>query len=104
MPEFSWPDGPEVPAAEEARRSWEATVSALPVGARVSGRVIGRQRFGVFVRFDGVPNAVGLAEITSMPRAMELPAVGALVTGDVVDHAEHNCQVKIKLDEWGRSQ
>ncbi len=88
-----------MPTAEETRRSWKATVSALPVGARVSGRVIGRQPFGVFLLFDGVPNAVGLAEIAGMPCGVELPALGAVVVGEVVWHAGHNCQVRIKLDE-----
>ncbi|WP_199185719.1 hypothetical protein [Streptomyces carminius] len=103
MSEFSWPSGPEVPTAEEVRRSWEATVSALPVGAHISGQVIGRRPFGVFVRLDGLPSAVALAEITSMPRGMELPVVGATVAGKVVWHTPHNCQVRIRLNEWDRS-
>lgn len=49
---------------------------------------------------DGVPNAVGLAEITAMPHHMELPAMGTIVTGEVVWHTDHNRQVKIRLDEW----
>lgn len=65
-------------------RSWAATVAALPVGARVAGEVIGRQRFGVFIHLDGVPNAVALAEVTAMPHEMELPALGARVEGEVL--------------------
>lgn len=71
-----------------------------PLGSHVSGRVIGRQPFGVFLLLDGVPNAVGLAEITAMPRHMELPAVGATVAGEVIWHADRNRQVRIRLDEW----
>ncbi|MGW1899410.1 hypothetical protein ACWCQB_18650 [Streptomyces hirsutus] len=48
---------------------------------------------------DGVPNAVGLAEIIAMPHPMELPAVGATFTGEVIRHADRNRQVKIRLDE-----
>lgn len=100
MPEFSWPDRSQVPAPESIEQSWPATVSALPVGSHVSGRVVGRQPFGVFLLIDGVPNALGLAEITAMPHRMELPVVGTTVAGVVLWHAEHNLQVKIKLDEW----
>ncbi|MFF9816672.1 hypothetical protein [Streptomyces sp. NPDC014006] len=100
MDEYAWPTGPEVPAADLVRESWEATVAALPVEARITGEVIGRQRFGVFIRMDGVPNAVALAEITAMPRGMDLPALGAFVSGEVIWHAAHNHQVKVRLDEW----
>ncbi|WP_329456744.1 hypothetical protein [Streptomyces sp. NBC_01497] len=47
-----------------------------------------------------MPEAVGLAEITGVPQGMELPALGAEVAGTVIWHADHNRQVKIKLDEW----
>ncbi|MFD8720593.1 hypothetical protein ACFV2H_22020 [Streptomyces sp. NPDC059629] len=70
MPEFSWPDRSLKPASDAMEQSWPATVSALPLGSHVSGRVVGRQPFGVFFLFDGVPNAVGLAEITAMPHSM----------------------------------
>lgn len=72
----------------------------MPLGSHVSGRVIGRQPFGVFLLLDGVPNAVGLAEITAMPHHLELPSMGDTVAGEVIWHANHNRQVKIRLDEW----
>ncbi|MET7567524.1 hypothetical protein ABZT04_03325 [Streptomyces sp. NPDC005492] len=100
MPEFSWPDRSQVPVSEDIVRSWPATVSALPLGSHVSGRVVGRQPFGVFLLLNGVPNAVGLAEITAMPHHMELPELGTIVAGEVIWHADHNHQVKIRLDEW----
>ncbi|MEU6656851.1 hypothetical protein ABZ904_48040 [Streptomyces sp. NPDC046900] len=99
MDEYAWPSGPNVPAAEVVRQNWEATVAALPVGARVRGEVIGRQRFGVFIRVEGVLGAVALAEVTAMPRGMELPVLGLYVEGEVVDHAQHNHQVKIRLPD-----
>ncbi|WP_316772732.1 hypothetical protein [Streptomyces sasae] len=47
-----------------------------------------------------MPNAVGLAEITAMPHRMELHALGATGTGEVIWHADHNRRLKIRLDEW----
>lgn len=75
-------------------------LSTLPLGSHVSGRVISRQPFGVFLLLNDVPNAVGLAEITAMPHHMDLPALGATVAGEVIWHTDHNRQVKIRLDEW----
>lgn len=99
MDGYSWPeDGQSL--AEEIRRAWDETVVAFPVGVPVVGEVIGRQRFGVFIRIDGARCAVGLAEITTMPRDAKLPAMGARVTGEVISHAEHNHQVKVRLDSW----
>jgi len=100
MSEYTWPARAGVPAQEDAHRDWPATVTALPIGVPVSGEDIGRQPFGVFVQIDGIPNAVGLAEITAMPREMDLPLVGAVITGRVIWHADHNRQVKLRLDEW----
>ncbi|WP_075033232.1 hypothetical protein [Streptomyces mirabilis] len=80
-------------------RSWAATVAGLPVGTRVTGEVIGRQLFGVFILLDGFPDAVALAEITAMRHGMELPALGVRVEGEVPWHAEHNHQVTVRLDE-----
>jgi hypothetical protein len=98
--EYSWP---EVPADWQARirRAWPTTVAALPLGIPISGEVIGRQPFGVFVQIDGLPEAMALAEITAMPRDARLPVLGARVTGRVIWHADHNHQVKIRLTEWG---
>ncbi|GAP49452.1 hypothetical protein [Streptomyces azureus] len=75
MPEFSWPDRSLMPASDVMDQSWPAAVSELPLGSHVSGRVVGRQPFGVFLLLDGVPNAVGLAEITTMPHGVELPVL-----------------------------
>jgi ribosomal protein S1 len=58
--EYSWPaDGTRL--AERAAERWADTVAALPEGAAVTGQVIGRQPFGVFVAIDSVPDAEGLA-------------------------------------------
>jgi len=99
MSDYSWPpDHPEPGAGAEA--AWAATCQALPIGTLVTGEVVGRQRFGVFLTIDNYPDAVGLAKITAMPRCMELPPLGTRVTGRVLWHADHNHQVGIKLTEW----
>ncbi|MET8641364.1 hypothetical protein [Streptomyces sp. NPDC004675] len=46
-----------------------------------------------------MPDAIALAEITSMPQGMDLPAPGAFVNGEVFWHAD-NHQVRVRLDEW----
>ena len=97
MSGYSWPDdGPLVGA--RARAAWSATCRALPLGTQITGEVIGRRPFGVFLRIDEVPDAIGLAEIISMPREAALPQLGEQVRGEVVGHADHNCQVRIRLD------
>jgi hypothetical protein len=77
-----------------------ATVAAVPIGSRLSGVIIGRRPFGVLIGIDGVPDAIALAEITHMPLGMELPALEALVSGDVYWHDDRNHQVRVRLDEW----
>ncbi|WP_220096415.1 hypothetical protein [Streptomyces cyaneus] len=102
MDEYAWPTGPDLPDADIVIGSWAATIAALPVGTHITGEVIGRQPFGVFLRIEGVPDTVALAEITAMPLGMELPALGASVKGEVLWHG-HNHQVRVRLDEWRTS-
>ncbi|GAA4077528.1 hypothetical protein [Streptomyces shaanxiensis] len=102
MDEYAWPAGPDLPDADAVIGSWAATIAALPVGTHITGEVIGRLPFGVFLRIEGVPNAVALAEISAMPLGMELPALGASVEGEVFWHG-HNHQVRVRLDEWRTS-
>lgn len=94
--EYSWPEA----SHEDARRiqaAWPATCQALPIGTTVTGTVIGRQRFGVFLQLDGVPDAIGLCELNAMPPDAELPDRGTRLTGEVIWHADHNHQVKIRI-------
>ena len=97
MNEYRWPDDQGL--ADRARQAWAATTGALPPGTPVTGKVIGPQPFGVFVRIDGTPDAVGLAEVTTMPRDTSMPAVGAAVAGEVIGHAIQNHQIRLRLSE-----
>lgn len=84
---------------------WAATTYALPLRASVRGVVIGRQPFGAFVRVDSVPDAMALIEITTLLQGMELPALGARIVGEVIGHAEHNHQVRLRIhDGEGRAE
>jgi ribosomal protein S1 len=94
----SWTGQALVGGMRMAASRWPETIEVLPEGSIVTGTVIGRQPFGVFVDISGTTGAIGLAEITSMPRDAELPAVGAGVRGTVIGHANHNHQVKLRLD------
>ncbi|MFI8242249.1 hypothetical protein ACIF83_34135 [Streptomyces sp. NPDC085866] len=99
MDESAWPAGPDAPVVDAVLESRPATVAALPVGTRITGEVIGRQSFGVFIRINGVPNAIAPAEITSMPQGMDLPAPGAFISGEDFRRAD-NHQVRVRLGEW----
>ncbi|MDH6214921.1 hypothetical protein [Streptomyces pseudovenezuelae] len=96
MDEYNWPTRPDVPG-QSPEEVWTATRAVLPPGAAVAGEVIGRQPFGVFIRVDGVPNAVALAEIDAMPDGMGLPVLGTQVRGEVIDHVEYNHQLRVRL-------
>ncbi|MFF1838012.1 hypothetical protein ACFVXE_27960 [Streptomyces sp. NPDC058231] len=103
MDEYIWPTRrPNVPG-QSPEEVWTATLAALPLGASVAGEVIGRQPFGVFIRVDGIPGAIALAEIIAMPEGMGLPILGARIRGEVIGHAEHNHQVRVRLHESGAS-
>jgi hypothetical protein len=93
MDQYTWPTRcPNVPG-QSPEEVWTATLAALPLGASIAGEVVGRQPFGVFIRVDGVPNAVAPAEIIAMPEGLGLPVLGARIHGEVIGHAEHNHQV-----------
>jgi hypothetical protein len=81
---------------QRAQNAWPETVVALPVGMVVTCRVIAKMPFGVFVLIDGDDDAVGLMEITTMPRDADLPEVGRTLKAVVADHASHNFQVRLR--------
>ncbi|WP_329376089.1 S1 RNA-binding domain-containing protein [Streptomyces sp. NBC_01351] len=88
----------------DAAAAWAETIRVLPVGARITGEVVARRPFGVFLSIDGCPAAVGLAKVPRMPTCMELPAVGERVTGEVVWHDDGHRQVAVVLAEWAEHE
>jgi hypothetical protein len=52
MDEYGWAASPKMPAAEAVRANWVATVAAMPARSQITGAVVGRQPFGVFIRID----------------------------------------------------
>jgi hypothetical protein len=96
MSDYSWP-ADEITSGTNDPENWAAACKALPIGSQVIGTVIGRQPFGVFLEIVGTPKAIGLAEISAMPANLDLPAIGAQISGEVIWHAEHNHQVKIRI-------
>ncbi|WP_432178252.1 hypothetical protein [Streptomyces sp. NBC_00063] len=97
MHAYNWPKRAPDVTGQSPEEVWTATLAALPLGASVTGEVIARQPFGVFIRVDGVPNAMALAEIAAIPEEMGLPALGTHIRGEVIDHVEHNHQVRVRL-------
>ncbi|MFJ9744093.1 hypothetical protein [Streptomyces sp. NPDC101166] len=91
MSEYFWPE--DYALGSRARRAWSNTVDSLPVASLVTGTVIGRQPFGVFIDIDQVSDAVGLLRVTALPRDAELPAKGEFVEGQVLWHDPSHFQV-----------
>ncbi|MFD0354002.1 S1 RNA-binding domain-containing protein [Streptomyces sp. NPDC127110] len=104
MSEYSWPGDNGWSPTADPTAAWPETVRVLSVGTRITGVVIGRQPFGVFLSVDGHPDAVGLARVDRMPVCMELPPVGQRVSGEVTWHADHDHQVGVLLGEWARHE
>lgn len=91
MREYFWPDEPGL--RERTQQAWSATVESLPVGTHVTGKVIGRQPFGVFIMIDQTPDSVGLVRSPAFPRNEELPLRDERISGQVLWHEPSNCQV-----------
>ncbi|MBB5868587.1 ribosomal protein S1 [Allocatelliglobosispora scoriae] len=96
MTTYSWPDRDAFDPNRLAQ-AWPMVTRDLPIGTHVRGEVVARQPFGVFVRIKGAPDALGLAEITAMPRDAVLPEIGTTMSGEVIWRAEHNHQIKLRL-------
>lgn len=79
---------------------WDQVKAAVPVGAEVSGRVVACQPFGVFVDlglgFPGLLEVLEFADPAAQSRGEEsFPAVGASVTAWVLQHVDHNRQLRL---------
>lgn len=95
MTEYPWLN-PRDDDPDRLRAAWPATVEALPVGARVTGEVIAPMPFGVFIRIDGVPDALGYAESTAIAHDV-VPPMGTAVTGEVTWHSSSSHEVRLRL-------
>ncbi|MGW7532384.1 hypothetical protein [Amycolatopsis sp. NPDC054798] len=95
MTEYHWPEGFEG-LMDRASAAWTVTCEMLPIGSPVRGKVIGRQPFGVLLRIEDVADAIGLTETVVIPQGKPLPALGDTVVGEVIGHAAHNCQIRIR--------
>lgn len=102
MGEYFWPENDEL--GLRTRQAWSATVESLPVGSAVTGKVIGRQPFGVFISIDQASDAVGLVRVTALPQGAQLPVRGECVDGQVLWHEPRNCQVIVTPSGTGDSE
>ena len=79
---------------------WDRVKAAVPIGAEVTGRVVSCQPFGVFVDlglgFPGLLEAPEFGGAAGRSLGMEdYPAVGSAVTAWVLQHADHNQQLRL---------
>ncbi|MEV5774365.1 hypothetical protein AB0L49_24410 [Streptomyces antimycoticus] len=82
---------------------WLEAKSRIPVGVRVSGIVEKRLPFGIFVKLDDFPDVPAVVDaISYLPDDAPVdpedwPVEGEVLTATVVDHAEHNRQIKLRV-------
>ena len=79
---------------------WDQVKAAAPIGAEVSGRVEACCAFGVFVDlgvgFRGLLEVPNFADPPARSRGVEgYPAVGTPITARVLQHDEHNRQLRL---------
>ena len=79
---------------------WDRVKAAVPVGTEVSGRVVARQPFGVFVDLGlGFPGLLEVAEFGDATARSHgkvgFPAVGELLTARVLQHLDHDQQLRL---------
>ncbi|MFB6606206.1 RNA-binding protein [Streptomyces noursei] len=82
---------------------WRDAKQALPFGSQVEATVLRHLPFGFFVEITDFPEVAAVVDGISYFRAGEVadladwPAVGDVIQGVVVDHVEHNRQVKLRV-------
>jgi ribosomal protein S1 len=79
---------------------WDRVKAAVPIGSEVSGRVVTSRPFGVFVDlglgFLGLLEVPEFGDPAARPCREEcFPAVGAPVTAWVLQHVDHNQQLRL---------
>ncbi|MBT2396537.1 hypothetical protein [Streptomyces sp. ISL-100] len=82
---------------------WDAVKQEFPFGAEVAGAVERVASFGIFISIEGVRRYGAVADVAGMHKrddddsVLIWPEVGESITGVVVDHSEHNQQLKLHL-------
>ncbi|MFF3742651.1 hypothetical protein [Streptomyces kronopolitis] len=85
-------------------QEWEEAKRELPFGVRTQGSVVRHSGFGFFVQLSKFPDVAAVVDAISYlpcgqmaPRA-EWPAIGETIEGTVVDHVEHNHEIKLRVE------
>ncbi|MFB7217838.1 hypothetical protein [Streptomyces sp. NPDC056227] len=82
---------------------WAAVKRKFPYGSTVHGTVDEVAPFGIFISVEGVHHGEAFADVAGMHHGgadgstVIWPEVGDSVTGVVVEHTEHNHQLKLHL-------
>ncbi|GHF30439.1 RNA-binding protein [Streptomyces morookaense] len=83
--------------------TWTEAKEAFPIGSSVQGEVLTNRSFGFFVKLPGNPDAVAVVDaISYIPHGVPVdaalwPKPGQKISAEVVDHAEHNRQIKLRV-------
>ncbi|MFE7115103.1 hypothetical protein ACFU99_06720 [Streptomyces sp. NPDC057654] len=83
---------------------WQTTKEHFPIGILVRGRVKEIRPFGFFLEITENPEAVAVVDaISYLPNGSpvppeEWPAPGDSIAAKVVAHAEHNRQIKLRVE------
>ena len=83
---------------------WTDIKRSLPVGKEVTGRVARTMPFGLVIDLDGHPGVLAVVDAASFlsggavaPQS-DWPGVGSALGARVIDHSEHNRQVKLRVE------
>ncbi|GAA0466272.1 hypothetical protein GCM10009544_30690 [Streptomyces stramineus] len=85
--------------------TWAAIKEHFPIDSHVDGIVETQRPFGFFVKFSDFPDAVAVVDaIAYLPHGAPVaptawPAPGNHVAAKVVDHSEHNRQIKLRVEK-----
>ncbi|MFD5897761.1 MULTISPECIES: hypothetical protein [unclassified Streptomyces] len=85
-----------------ASEEWAAIKQQFPRGSTVRGTVDEVASFGIFISVEGVQLSCAFADVAGMRHGDDgytviWPELGEAVTGVVVEHTEHNHQLKLHL-------
>ncbi|MFI1742066.1 hypothetical protein [Streptomyces sioyaensis] len=85
-------------------QEWEEVKRQLPFGTRTQASVVRHSGFGFFVQLAAFPDVTAVVDGISylpdgkMARRTEWPKAGELIEGVVVDHVEHNHEIKLRVE------